>query len=111
MKISLACFLLPALAVLAGCAQHPAATRNRTARVSPYATRRIITGSNVPQPVDRPTFSPTSADIPVGSFSRDPDSLAPTEPVVGAGGRSLYRLDEPSNGVSPAGSTPSSSRN
>ena len=72
----------------------------------PYKTRRMITGSNIPQPVNRPTFDPTRANVPLESFNRDRPGLTPTEPVVGAGDQSLYRLNEPSVGAGPAGSNP-----
>ena len=70
------------------------------------ANRRMITGSNVPQPVNRPTFSRTSADTPLESAARDRPGLVPTEPIVGAGGQSDYRASEPSTGAGPAGSNP-----
>lgn len=79
MKIlTLSLFL--AVLVLTGCA------RNQTAARSPDRRRRdvVYTGSNIPQPRNRITASPVSATTPVGSFSRSPDSLVPTEPVVGA---------------------------
>ncbi len=75
-------------------------------RPDPYATRRTITGSNIPQPVDRPTANPVFATQPPTSPTRDHNSLVPTEPIVGAGGQSDYRLNEPSTGAGPAGSNP-----
>ena len=102
--------LIAALA-LGGCSQNGGGS-SRTARVNYtsrpdyFKTRRMITGSNIPQPVDRPTFSPTSANVPLDSYSRDRPGLNPTEPVVGADGESLYRLNEPSTGAGPAGSNP-----
>ena len=89
--------LLVSLVVLVGC------TQSKTANTDPEASRRMITGSHVPQPVDRPTFGNVSANVPVGSASRKPDSLVPSEPTVGAGGQSDYRLDEPSTGAAPEG--------
>ena len=97
-----------AILALAGCAQtHP----DRNGSNDPSRTRRMITGSSIPQPVDRVTASETSANIPLESQARDRPGLTPTEPVVGAGGQSLYRLNEPSTGAGPAGSNPELSSN
>lgn len=100
--------------LLAGCSQN-ATKGNRTASANthsdPNATRRMVTGSHVPQPTDRPTFDNVSANVPVGSAARKPDSLVPTEPTVGAGGQSTYRLDEPSTGAGPEGSAAQPVRN
>ena len=93
---------------LVGCTQTPVA---RNGNSDPARTRRMITGSNIPQPVNRVTASPTSATIPLESQARDRPGLTPTEPVVGAGGQSLYRLNEPSTGAGPAGSNPMPSSN
>ncbi len=96
--------LLAGLLVAAGCTQSATTShRDRTASASPEDTRRMITGSHVPQPTDRPTFDNVSANIPVGSASRRPDSLVPSEPTVGARGQSDYRLREPSTGAGPEG--------
>lgn len=105
------CSVLVAVTALTACTQTRVADqRNRrmnyNSRVDSQITRRTITGSNIPQPVNRPTFGPTSANQPLESFSRDRPGLTPTEPVVGAGNRSLYRLNEPATGAGPAGSNP-----
>ena len=105
------CSVLLAATALVGCTQTQVADRgnrqmNYNSHVDPQATRRMITGSNIPQPVIRPTFSPTFATHPLESFSRDRPGLTPTEPIVGAGTQSLYRLNEPSTGAGPAGSNP-----
>ena len=97
------CAALLAGAAAAGCTHTQTANGGRP---DPNATRRTITGSNIPQPVDRPTANPVFATQPPTSVSRDRPSLAPTEPIVGAGGQSTYRLNEPSTGAGPAGSNP-----
>ncbi len=73
-------FILFAALALAGC------THSQTAARTPNARRGdvVYTGSNIPQPRNRITASPLSATTPSTSLSRDPDSLVPTEPVVGA---------------------------
>ena len=72
-------FLLSAVA-LTGCAHDRAASR------PPHdpGQRVVYTGSHIPQPRDQLTPSPLSANTPPESVSRHPDSLVPTEPVVGA---------------------------
>ena len=89
---------------LVGCTHTQTANGGRP---DPYATRRTITGSNIPQPVDRPTADPVFATQPPTAAARSRNnSLVPTEPIVGAGGQSDYRLNEPSTGAGPAGSNP-----
>ena len=65
---------------LSGCAHDRAASRPPTGRGQPV----VYTGSHIPQPSNQITPSPLSANIPPESVSRHPDSLVPTEPVVGA---------------------------
>lgn len=103
------CGLLLVAIAGVGCAHNSPVGRNGTS--DPANTRRMITGSNIPQPVDRVTASPTSATQPLESFNRDRPGLTPTEPVVGAAGQSDYRLNEPSTGAGPAGSNPYPSAN
>ena len=102
--------ILPFIAVvLAGCTSNQT-SRSRTAAdresANPDSSRRMVTGSHVPQPLDRPTFDNLSANVPVGSAARKPDSLIPSELTVGARGQSEYRLNEPSTGAGPEGSAP-----
>ena len=66
--------------VLSGCTHDHAASRQPV----PPGRNVVYTGSHIPQPRNQITASPLSATTPPESVSRNPDSLVPTEPVVGA---------------------------
>ena len=110
MRIELTKFaLLAALLPATGCTQTTMASRRNggAAQTDAYYNqpqhRRMITGSNIPQPVNRPTFDPTFSDTPLESQAREHPGRTPREPCVGAGDQSLYRAQEGSTGASPAG--------
>ncbi len=99
--------LLAALFAVAGCTQATTGRNVAAARSDAYYNdpqhRRMITGSNIPQPVNRSTYDPTFSDTPLESQARAHPGLTPLEPSVGAGDQSLYRAQEESTGASPAG--------
>ena len=79
MKI-LADSVLITVLLSAGCTHSQTAARP----ADPGRNNVVYTGSRIPQPRDRITTAPLSANTPPESVSRHPDSLIPTEPVVGA---------------------------
>ena len=99
--------LLVAAVAAAGCSQGgPQNNPSRTASTNtsqPPENYRMVTGSHVPQPTDRPFYGNLSANAPSNSSARQGLSLVPTEPTVGAGQQSAYRQNEPSTGAGPEG--------
>ncbi len=99
--------LLLAVIAAAGCTRNaPPNNPSRTASTNPSRppdNYRMMTGSHVPQPTDRPFYGDLSASAPYNSSARQGLSLVPTEPTVGAGNQSDYRQNEPSTGAGPEG--------
>ncbi len=93
--------------VVVGCTQGgPQNNPSRTASTNtakPPENYRMMTGSHIPQPTDRPFFANLSANAPANSSAREGISIVPTEPTVGAGQQSAYRQNEPSTGAGPEG--------
>ena len=105
MRTTIYAFL--ATVAVVGCSQSgPRNNPSRTASTNPSKppeNYRMMTGSHIPQPTDRPFYGNLSSNAPTNSSARQGLSLVPTEPTVGAGNQSDYRQNEPSTGAGPEG--------